>query len=102
MTELLQDTVFSDTAFRAMEIGPLPKAPKERSRIGEEIQPVGTYAGIIPYLGTIQDVEVLQEHEKAGPEFESKDWWWDHQRDPDPVLGPPRVGKIRLLTLTPY
>src|SRR5690554_7380511 len=63
-----------------MEIVPLPKAPKERSRIGEELQPISTYAGIIPYLGTIQDVEVLQEHEKADPEFESKDWWWDHQR----------------------
>src|SRR5690554_7082690 len=63
-----------------MEIVPLPKAPKERSRIGEELQPIGTYAGIIPYFGTIEDVEVLQEHEQADPEFESKDWWWDHQR----------------------
>ena len=80
MTELLQGTVFSNTAFRAMEIGPLPPSPKKRMRIGEELQPVGTYAGIIPYLGTIQDVEVLQDHEKTDPEFESKDWWWDHQR----------------------
>ena len=80
MTELLQGTVLSNTAFRAMEIVPLPKAPKERSRIGEELQPIGTYAGIIPYFGTIEDVEVLQEHEQADPEFESKDWWWDHQR----------------------
>src|SRR5690554_2094259 len=70
----------TDTAFKAKDVGPLPPAPKERSRIGEELQPIGTYAGIIPYLGTIQDVEVLQEHEKADPEFESKDWWWDHQR----------------------
>ncbi len=80
MTELQQNTVFSSAAFRALEIGPLPPAPKERSCIGEELQPIGTYAGIIPYLGTIQDAEVLQEHEKADPEFESKDWWWDHQR----------------------
>ncbi|MGX1203255.1 hypothetical protein [Marinobacter sp. MBR-105] len=80
MIEPLQGTVFSDTAFRAMEIGPLPPSPKKRMRIGEELQPVGTYAGIIPYLGTIQDVEVLQDHEKTDPEFESKDWWWDHQR----------------------
>ena len=80
MIELLQGTVFSNTAFRAMEIGPLPPSPKKRMRIGEELQPVGTYAGIIPYLGTIQDVEVLQDHEKTDPEFESKDWWWDHQR----------------------
>ena len=80
MIEPLQGAVFSDTAFRAMEIGPLPPSPKKRMRIGEELQPVGTYAGIIPYLGTIQDVEVLQDHEKTDPEFESKDWWWDHQR----------------------
>lgn len=69
-----------NTAFRAVEIGPLPPSPKDRMRIGEELQPIGTYAGIIPYSGTIQDVEVLQEHEKSDPEFESKDWWWDHQR----------------------
>ncbi|MDN6319815.1 MAG: hypothetical protein L0J77_08615 [Marinobacter sp.] len=67
-------------AFGAMEVSPLPKSPKERTRIGEEPQPVGSYAGIIPYQGTIQDAEVLQDHEKTDPEFTSKDWWWDHQR----------------------
>ena len=80
MTELLQGTVLSNTAFRAMEIVPLPKAPNERSRIGEELQPIGTYAGIIPYFGTMEDVEVLQEHEQSDPEFGSKDWCWDYQR----------------------
>ncbi|MDX1757917.1 MAG: hypothetical protein R3175_17825 [Marinobacter sp.] len=73
-------SVFADTAFRAMDIGPLPKSPKNRDRIGEELQPIGTYAGVIPYLGTIQDVEALQDREKADPDFTSKDWWWDHQR----------------------
>ncbi|WP_303290777.1 hypothetical protein [Marinobacter sp. SS5-14b] len=75
-----QVSVFEAAAFRATEIGPLPKSPKERTRIGEDLQPVGTYAGIIPYLSTIQDAEVLQDHEKTDPEFISKDWWWDHQR----------------------
>ena len=43
MTELLQGTVLSNTAFRAMEIVPLPKAPNERSRIGErtDVSPRG-------------------------------------------------------------
>src|SRR5690554_39383 len=80
MSEQQQISDFKDTAFRAMKIGPLPKSPKERTRIGEDLQPVGSYAGIIPYLGTIQDVEVLQDHEKTDPGFTSKDWWWDHQR----------------------
>ncbi|OJS99918.1 hypothetical protein [Marinobacter nauticus] len=70
----------TDTAFRATDIGPLPKSPKERARVGEELQPVGNYAGTIPYLGTIQDVEALQDHERSDPEFTSKDWWWDHQK----------------------
>ncbi len=73
-----QVSVFDAAAFRATEIGPLPKSPKERTRIGEELQPVGNYAGIIPYLSTIQDAEVLQDHEKTDPEFISKDWWWDY------------------------
>jgi len=80
MTEQKQRSGMSDTAFRAMEIGPLPKSPKERTRIGEELQPVGNYARTIPYLGTIQDVETLQEHEQTDPEFRSKNWWWNHQK----------------------
>lgn len=71
---------YRDTAFRATAIGPLPESPKNRIRIGEELQPIGTYAGAIPYLGTIEDIEVLQDHEKVDPDFKSKDWWWDHQR----------------------
>ncbi|KPQ28520.1 MAG: hypothetical protein HLUCCX14_10290 [Marinobacter excellens HL-55] len=80
MTEQKQLSGVTDTAFRATDIGPLPKSPKERARVGEELQPVGNYAGTIPYLGTIQDVEALQDHERSDPEFTSKDWWWDHQK----------------------
>ncbi|MCG2580031.1 MAG: hypothetical protein KA296_04050 [Marinobacter sp.] len=80
MSEQPEMSVFADTAFRATAVGPLPESPKNRIRIGEELQPVGTYAGAIPYLGTIQDVEALQDQEKTDPEFKSKDWWWDHQR----------------------
>ncbi len=52
-----------------MEIGPLPKASKEWMRVGEELQPVGTCAGIIPYLGTTEGVDVLQE-----PDFSNSGW----------------------------
>ncbi|WP_339752490.1 hypothetical protein [uncultured Marinobacter sp.] len=75
-----EQSVFMDTAFRASAIGPLPEAPTKRTRIGEELQPFGSYAGAVPYLGTIQDVEALQDCEKSDPEFRDEDWWWDHQR----------------------
>ena len=80
MTEQKQMSGIADTAFRAMDIGPLPKSPKERTRIGEELQPIGTYAGVIPFHRTIQDVESLQAHKKVDPEFKDPGWWWDHQR----------------------
>ncbi len=67
-------------AFQTGSLDSLPAAPKERYRIGEELQPFGTYAGVIPYLGSIQDAEALQEHEEIDPEFKSADWWWNHQR----------------------
>lgn len=80
MSEKPTMSAFSDTAFRAMDIGPLPESPKKRMRIGEELQPIGTYAGTIPYLHTIQDVEALQDKEKEDPEFADTEWWSDHQR----------------------
>ncbi|MDP4546818.1 hypothetical protein [Marinobacter sp. MDS2] len=80
MKELNSTPEVFDREFRATRIRPLPKSSKERTRLGEELQPIGSYAGIIPYHGTIGDVEVLQDHEKTDPEFKSKDWWWDHQR----------------------
>ncbi|KMQ75396.1 hypothetical protein [Marinobacter subterrani] len=71
---------FESTAFRAGMVEPLPASPKKRTRIGEELQPIGTYAGVIPYHATVQDVEALQDHEKTDPEFSDKNWWWNHQR----------------------
>ncbi|MFL1455460.1 hypothetical protein ACJO5Y_13560 [Marinobacter sp. GN3S48] len=70
----------ANAAFIGAAIGPLPESPRNRTRIGEELQPIGTYAGVIPYHGTVQDIEALQENEKTDPEFKNKDWWWDHQR----------------------
>ncbi len=71
---------FMETAFRATAIGPLPESPRKRARIGEELQPIGSYAGAVPYLGTIESVEALQDCKKSDPEFQDKEWWWNHQR----------------------
>jgi hypothetical protein len=71
---------FESTAFRAVMIEPLPSSPKKRTWIGEELQPMGTYAGVIPYYATVQDVEAIQDHEKSDSGFSDKDWWWNHQR----------------------
>lgn len=71
---------YTRMAFRASAIHPLPASSTKRTRIGEELQPVGTYAGAIPYHGTVQDVEAVQDHEKTDPEFRDKDWWWDHHK----------------------
>jgi len=80
MRDLQATSDFSSTAFRAGTISPLPAGPNKRTRIGEELQPIGTYAAVIPYLRTIQDVEALQEHEKTDPEFKDSDWWSDYKR----------------------
>jgi len=80
MRDLQATSDFSSTVFRAGTISPLPASPNKRTRVGEELQPIGTYAAVIPYLGTIQDVEALQEHDKTDPEFKDSDWWWNHQR----------------------
>ncbi|MGO1708634.1 MAG: hypothetical protein ACTHZH_13380 [Oleiphilaceae bacterium] len=48
--------------------------------MGDELQPFGTYAGADPYYRVIEDVDALQTNEQTDPEFQSKDWWWDHQQ----------------------
>ncbi|MCG7201566.1 hypothetical protein MD273_17650 [Marinobacter pelagius] len=80
MSEARELSKFAVTAHRGAFIEPLPESPKQRFRIGEELQPVGYYANVNPYHRTIQDIEAVQEQEKQDPEFESKDWWWDHRR----------------------
>ncbi|SFM16065.1 hypothetical protein [Marinobacter zhejiangensis] len=74
-----EESLFLGTAFRAAAIGPLPESQKNRIRLGEELQPTGVYAQLIPYHRTILDVEALQENERNDPEFRNRDWWWDHQ-----------------------
>ncbi|MBN7770033.1 hypothetical protein KUV44_16490 [Marinobacter daepoensis] len=80
MTEQKQRSGVSNRAFRAMEIGPLPISPKERTRVGDELQPFGAYANLNPYHRTVEDIDTVQSSERDDPEFYKEHWWWDHQR----------------------
>lgn len=80
MIELQGTSGFAETAYKGLAIDALPKCPGKRTRIGEDLQPVGTYANVNPYQLTVQDIEAVQDHERADPHFKDKDWWWDHQR----------------------
>ncbi len=68
------------TAFEASAIAPLPTANAKRNRMGDELQPTGVYARIDPFFRILQDAEIVQEHEVTDPDFQSKDWWWNHQK----------------------
>ena len=82
-------TVYSERAFRAAALGPLPRAPEDRIRFGEELQPVGSYAEVIPYLSAIQDAEALQDHvgSSADSIFEREDGAKDPVADYSTDLG---------------
>lgn len=72
--------MISNSAYKGSLIGELPINPRRRNRVGDELQPLGAYADINPYHLTVQDIEAVQDHERADPDFKDKDWWWDHQR----------------------
>jgi len=73
-------SVFSDTAFHSAGIEPLPESLANRTKVGDELQPFGSYANANPYHGSIQDVDAVQDHEPNDPELKDEDWWWDNQR----------------------
>ncbi len=52
------------TGFRAGQIPALPESPKKRERIGEDLQPVGDYAGIEPYYRVCEDVGAVQHQDQ--------------------------------------
>lgn len=80
MSKKQEVPVFAVSAYRGETISALPKSPVKRVRLGDELQPLGTYAGTDPYYRIVEDVDALQTNEQSDPEFQSKDWWWDHQR----------------------
>ncbi|WP_309045645.1 hypothetical protein [Marinobacter sediminicola] len=80
MSNKKEASIFTATVYRGSTISALPESPRERSRFGDELQPLGTYADADPYYRIIEDVDALQTNEQTDPEFKSKDWWWDHQK----------------------
>ena len=89
--------------FRADRIPPLPGSVKSRQRLGEDLQPVGDYAGIEPYFRVCADVGEVQHQDRSEPEaFTSDDaWWWNHRRIRF-LNGKAFIGLSALLLLVPY
>lgn len=80
MSKKQEASAFAACGYRGETVKALPESPVKRNRLGDELQPFGTYAGADPYYRIIEDVDALQTNEQTDPEFQSKDWWWDHQR----------------------
>jgi len=90
------------TGFRADRIPELPESPKKRERLGEDLQPVGDYAGIEPYYRVCEDVGAVQHQDQTDPDdFASGEWWWDH-RQIRFLSGKAFIGLSALLLLVPY
>jgi len=90
------------TGFRADQIPELPESPKKRERLGEDLQPVGDYAGIEPYYRVCEDVGAVQHQDRNDPDdFASGEWWWD-QRQIRFLNGRAFIGLSALLLLIPY
>jgi hypothetical protein len=89
--------------FRADRIPPLPGSVKSRQRLGEDLQPVGDYAGIEPYFRVCADVGEVQHQDRSKPEaFTSDDaWWWNHRRIRF-LNGKAFIGLSALLLVIPY
>jgi hypothetical protein len=88
--------------FRADQIPALPESPKKRERLGEDLQPVGDYAGIEPYYRVCEDVGAVQHQDHNDPgDFASGEWWWD-QRQIRFLNGKAFIGLSALLLLIPY
>ncbi|MDI9243999.1 hypothetical protein [Marinobacter sp. CHS3-4] len=90
------------TGFREDQIPALPESPKKRDRLGEDLQPVGDYAGIEPYYRLCEDLGAVQHQDQTDPDgFESGEWWWD-QHQIRFLSGKVFIGLSALLLLMPY
>jgi hypothetical protein len=68
-------------AYCADAIPPLPTPPKKRERIGEELLPHGSYAGLEPHQGLKDEIELLQSQDQEGRESQvGNAEWWNHER----------------------
>ena len=67
--------------FRVDRVANLPEPSEKRERIGEDLQPVGDYAGIEPYYRVCEDAGAVQRHDRDDPDgFASGEWWWDQRQ----------------------
>ncbi|MBR9870868.1 MAG: hypothetical protein GYB26_07000 [Gammaproteobacteria bacterium] len=83
-------------------IPPIPEAAKSRQRLGQDLQPVGDYAGVEPFYRVSEDSAQIQYQDQKDPEaFNSGDWWWD-QCQIRFLNGKAFIGLSALLLLIPY
>ena len=87
---------------RKDELPLLPEPRNKRRRLGQDLQPVGDYAGIEPYYRVSEDVGAVQHQDKSDSRaFYSDDWWWDQRRIRF-LNGKAFIGLSILLLLIPY
>ena len=92
----------ANTGFRADTIPNLPEPDTNRKRLGEDLQPVGDFAGIEPFYRVCEDAEALQHQDNSDADsFESDEWWWNHQEIRF-LNGKAFIGISALLLLIPY
>ena len=102
MSENGQRNSQGKTGFRADQIPELPESPKKRERLGEDLQPIGDYAGIEPYYRVCEDVGAVQHQDQNDPDdFTSGEWWWN-QRQIRFLSGKAFIGLSALLLFVPY
>lgn len=88
--------------FRAGDIPPLPEAPKNRSHIGDDLQPVGDYADINPVHWLEEDVAFVQsaKADSAGMPEDEGFWWSEHRIQF--LNGKAQVGLSAVILAVPY
>lgn len=102
MIESSQVVSHETMGFRTDQIPFLPKPVKNRKQLGQDLQPVGDYAGVEPYYRVCVDAGEVQHQEQSTPEaFMSHDWWWDY-RQIRFLNGKIFIGLSVLLLLIPY
>jgi hypothetical protein len=80
----------------------LPAPVKNREQLGQDLQPVGDYAGVEPYYRICVDAGDVQHHEQNEAEaFISGNWWWG-QHEIRFLNGKAFIGLSFMLLLIPY
>lgn len=84
------------------QVPPVPDPMKSRQRLGQDLQPVGDYAGIEPYYRVSEDVGAVQHQDQSDSRaFYSDHWWWN-QRQIRFLSGKAFLGLSALVLLMPY